>query len=113
MIGYYANKALFNMPLLLKVAKNSVVKGYHVFLLQVVCQKRKPKIDSLFLQYCNTSSGNIFFIEIQVTAGYCCSRLPCIQQETMLLHGTGVSGFYVFNALDYQLLLLKVTVYFH
>ena len=32
-------------------------------------------------------------MEIQVTPGFCCSRLPCIQQETVLLHGTIVSGY--------------------
>ena len=35
-----------------------------------------------------------------------------MQQETMLLHGTGLNGYYVFKALYYQLLLLKVTMYF-
>ena len=28
---------------------DTAVKGYHVFVLQVVCQKRKPQIESLFL----------------------------------------------------------------
>ena len=31
----------------------------------------------------------------------------------MLLHGAGVSGNYVLNAFYYNLLLLKVTMYFH
>ena len=35
-----------------------------------------------------------------------------MQQETMLLHGTGVNGYYLFKAFYYQLLLLKVTLYF-
>ena len=35
-----------------------------------------------------------------------------MQQETMLLHGTGVNGYYIFKAFYYQLLLLKVTLYF-
>ena len=33
-----------------------------------------------------------------------------MQQETMLLHGTGVNGYYVFKAFYYKLLLLKVTM---
>ena len=33
-----------------------------------------------------------------------------MQQETMLLNGTGVNGYYVFKAFYYQLLLLKVTM---
>ena len=37
-------------------------------------------------------------MEIQATTGYYCKRLPCVQQEILLLHGTVVSGYYVFNA---------------
>ena len=33
-----------------------------------------------------------------------------MQQETMLLHGTGVNGYYVFKAFYYHLLLLKVAM---
>ena len=52
---------------------------------------------------------------IQVAPGYSCLRLPCIQQETILLQGTGVSGFYVFMAVPtyttvkgYHVVLLQV-----
>ena len=38
------------MLLLLNVTQNSVVIGYHVFLLKVLCQKRKPQIDGFFLR---------------------------------------------------------------
>ena len=34
----------------------AAVKGYYVFLLQVVCQKRKPQIDGLFL-----SENTVFY----------------------------------------------------
>ena len=43
-------KAFYNMLLLLNVTKNSVVIGYHVFLLKVLCQKRKPQIDGFVLR---------------------------------------------------------------
>ena len=33
-----------------------------------------------------------------------------MQQETMLLNGAGVNGYYVFKAFYNQLLLLKVTM---
>ena len=36
------------MLLLLNVTKNSVVIGYHVFLLKVLCLKPKPQIDGFF-----------------------------------------------------------------
>ena len=38
-------------------------------------------------------------------------RLPYIQQETMLLHGTVMIGYYVLKAFYYKLLLLLVTMY--
>ena len=41
-------KAFYNMLLLLNVTKNSVVIGYHVFLLKVLCLKPKPQIDGFF-----------------------------------------------------------------
>ena len=45
----------------------------------------------------HTRSGKILFMEIQVTAGYCCERLPCIQIETMELPGaSAVKGYHVF-----------------
>ena len=40
-------------------------------------------------------------MKIQVTTGYRCKGLPCIQQETLLLHGTDVIGYHVFKAFLY------------
>ena len=47
-----------------------------LLLLEVTMPKRKPQIDGLFLRV----------------------RQILGQQETMLLHGTGVSGYYVLKA---------------
>ena len=50
----------------------AAVKGYYVFLLQVVCQKLKPQIDGLFLSVLHILGPGILFMEIQVTQGFCC-----------------------------------------
>ena len=67
----------------------SAVKGYHIFLLQVVCQKRKPQIDGWFLSLLHIYGQEKSF-----------------QWKTRLLHVEAVvSGYYVFYAGDYKLLL--------
>ena len=50
-------------------------------------------------------------MKIQVTTGYRCKGLPCIQQEIILLHGTAGRGYYILKSFYYQLLLLKVSMY--
>ena len=52
-------------------------------------------------------------MKIQVTTGYCCERLPCIQQQIILLNGTVGKVSYVSKSFYYQLLLLGVTMYSH
>jgi hypothetical protein len=47
-VGYYVVKAFYYILLLLKVTIYSVVRGYHAFLVRIVCQKWKPQIDGFF-----------------------------------------------------------------
>ena len=66
------------MLLLLNVTKNSVVIGYHVFLLKVLCLKPKPQIDGFFPRILHIlGQEKIFFMEMQVTTDYYYQRLPC------------------------------------
>ena len=80
MSGYYVFKAVYYMLLLLKLTMYYVVKGYHVVLLQVVCQKQKQQSDGLFL-----SELHILGPEL-----YCSWR-------TRLLQATAVRGYHAFK----------------
>ena len=58
----------------------TAVKGYHVFVLQVVCKKRKPQLDSLFLS----------IMHILGTENFCL-------WGTRLLQATADRGYHAFK----------------
>ena len=93
MSGYYLNRAFLQHA--------TANTGYHVFLPQVVCLKRKPQINGLFLR--------VLHILGQEKKCLWLSRLL----QAMLLYGTVVTGYYLFNVSYYGLLLLYVTMYFY
>ena len=59
--------------------------------------KRKRQTDILFLRVPHIAGQENIAHGEQSSCSilYYCSKLPCIKKETMLLHGTGVSGYYV------------------
>ena len=73
-------KAFYNMLLLVNVTRKSVVIGCHVFLLKVLCQKRKPQIDGLFLP----------ILHILGQVKFCLRR-------TRLLQATANIGYHAFK----------------
>ena len=76
------------MLLLLNVTKNSVVIGYHVFLLKVLCLKPKPQIDGFFPRILHIlGQENIFHGD----AGY--YRL-LLSEATMQLKRNHVTTWY-------------------
>ena len=50
--------------------KSTAVIGYQVFLLQVVCQERKPKIYGLFLSVVHILGQNLHWYSPKTEAGF-------------------------------------------
>ena len=100
------------MLLLLNVTMNSVVIGYHVFLLKVLCLKPKPQIDGFFPRILHILGKEKYFLWrcrlLQTTAirGYhAVTEKPCYYMVQLwvvtmnlgiLLQAIGVKGYKVF-----------------
>ena len=100
------------MILLLKVTKNSVVIGYHVFLLKVLCLKPKPQTDGFFPRILHILGQRKYFswrcrlLQASAIRGYhAVKKKPCYYMVQLwvvtmnlwiLLQATGVKGYQVF-----------------
>ena len=61
-----------------KVSTFSYCRGFYIFLLQVLCQKRKPQIDGSLLNVLHIQGQEISSMVKQVTICHCCKGLLCI-----------------------------------
>ena len=90
----------------------TAVKGYHAFLLQVVCQKRKPQIDGLFLSILHIVGKVKFCLWrarlLEASADRCYHALKIFfyyilwftvvtMHSCTFLHAAAVKGYHVFK----------------